>query len=105
VTVAASLPAGTEIVNTVTSSEGTCSVCTVRDPTLSPPPTPPPPTPAPPPPSQAAPAPAPLGTGPSGALPFTGFLLSNFLWFAAALLGVGTGLVLTARRKQAIHRR
>jgi uncharacterized repeat protein (TIGR01451 family) len=123
VKVATSLPAGTtEIVNTVTSTEGTCSVCTVRDPTVAstPPPTPAPPTtapatpappthsqasPAPPTPSEAAPAPAPLSTGPSGALPFTGFLLSNFLWFAAALLGIGTGLVLMARRQRAIHRR
>jgi uncharacterized repeat protein (TIGR01451 family) len=114
VTVATSLPAGTtEIANTVTSSEGNCSVCTVRDPTVAPPPTPPPTptpsfalaTPAPLTPLQAAPAPAPGSTGPSGALPFTGFLLSNFLWFAAALLGIGTGLVLLARRERAIHRR
>jgi uncharacterized repeat protein (TIGR01451 family) len=120
VTVATSLPAGTtEIVNTVTSSAGTCFVCTVRDPTVAPPPPPPPtpapptpahPTPAPPAPapatpSQAASAPASESPGPSGALPFTGFLLRNFLWFAAALLGIGTGLVLMARRQRAIHRR
>jgi hypothetical protein len=121
VTVASSLPAGTtEIVNTVTSSEGTCSVCTVRNPTVASPPTPTStPTPAGPTPSQAATAPlspaqvasqaapasAPPSTGPSGPLALTGFLLSKFLWLAAALLGTGTGLVLIARRERAIPRR